>query len=172
MLCRFIELLYERQGNSVVIPAATQQAPINIPAVSAHTASTLLHAALRPLYSTAYTLYASTHSATVSKYASIGSHRVMVSFGVFKTIWISACPTGERLSRPPPDPPRPRGRATPAPHGSRARCYRRKNGPPNAKHGEREASKGALPGTACSVLGKRADPLEGRVSNIFTGGWC
>ena len=110
LLCRFIELLYERQGNSVVIPAATQQAPINIPAVSAHTASTLLHAALRPLYSTAYTLYASTHSATVSKYASIGSHRVMVSFGVFKTIWISACPTGERLSRPPPDPPRPRGR--------------------------------------------------------------
>ena len=97
---------------------------------------------------------------------------VVVSLWNVTTIPVFSMPVRERFSRELQGRPRPRGRATPAPHGSRARCYRRKNGPPNAKHGEREASKGALPGTACSVLGKRADPLEGRVSNIFTGGWC
>ena len=40
---------------------------------------------------------------------------------------------------------------------------------PNAKLGERGASKGALPGMACSVPGKEKDPRGGRVSNIFRG---
>ena len=85
---------------------------------------------------------------------------IMVSFWIFQTISVSVCPAGVRLSRAPPNPPRPRDRTTIAPHGS-ARCSWRKKAP-NAKLGERGASKGALPGTTCWVPGKEADIRGGR----------
>ena len=40
---------------------------------------------------------------------------------------------------------------------------------PNVKLGERGASKGALPGTTCSFLGKGAYPQGGGIPNIIGG---
>ena len=52
---------------------------------------------------------------------------VVVSHWIFTTESVLECPALERLSRAPPDRPRPRDRATPAPHSS-PRGRRRKNG--------------------------------------------
>ena len=51
----------------------------------------------------------------------------MTSFWIFKSFSVLECPAGERLSRAPPDLPRPRDRAMRAPHDS-PRCAPRKNG--------------------------------------------
>ena len=67
----------------------------------------------------------------------------------FITMSIFACPAEHGLSRAPADLHRPRDAATPDPHSSpRCRCEGRGA---NAKLRERGASKGALPGTGCSV---------------------
>ena len=52
---------------------------------------------------------------------------VVVTSLIFKTSSVLVHPAGHRLFRPPPDPPRPRDHATPAPHSS-PRCSRRKKG--------------------------------------------
>ena len=59
---------------------------------------------------------------------------------IFQTASVLVCPAQRRHSRAPPDPPRPRNCATPAPHGS-TRYYRRKIG--RRSPTRREAWKGA-----------------------------
>ena len=67
---------------------------------------------------------------------------IVVSFRIFKMYAVLVCPAGHRLSRAPPDPPRPRDRATPAPHSSPRRCARRRMGAA-VQHGEQGGWKGA-----------------------------
>ena len=57
------------------------------------------------------------------------------------------------LSRAPPDPPRPRTTVPRPPYMAALGVVGERSGA-NAKLGERRASKGAIPGTACSVPGK------------------
>ena len=76
---------------------------------------------------------------------------VMVPKGIFATMTISLCPARRRLYRAAPDRPCHHDCATAAPRVS-PRCPRRKNGA-DAEFGERDARKGALPGTAYSLPG-------------------
>ena len=73
-----------------------------------------------------------------------------VGLDLQRCLSVLICPTGERFSRAPPDPSRPRDRATSAPRGSTTRCRRRKIGrrsPTRRAGGVERCSRGR----ACSI---------------------
>ena len=85
---------------------------------------------------------------------------MVMSFGIFKTKSVLVCPTGHRLSRPPPEPPRPH-HAQPTKQPSALGVPGERRGAA-AKPRERRASKGTLQGRLAWSPGLGEIPEMGR----------